>query len=147
MTGKAANRETGKKIRAQQKLARIPCQNCVSGAEECWVGSNSTRCAFCVEAGKTKSLCGVDSTQYSIFGETSAPSPVPAEMVVPPSSWSDSSTLDQQNVNRRLAAMAANMEFLHKRLDDVVDDVTRLFSLRDEVAQNVKQLHETLIDA
>lgn len=43
--------------------------------------------------------------------------------------------------------MAADIEFLHKRLDDVVDDVTRLFNLRNDVAQSVNQLHQTLINA
>ena len=58
-----------------------------------------------------------------------------------------SSNLDQQDSEKRLAAIAADIEFLHRRLTDVVDDVTRLFNLRNDVAQSVNQLHQTLMNA
>lgn len=89
---------------------------------------------------------------------------------MPSSPLSNSSKLDQRNVEKRLTAMAtniellhkrldddvaddkrdadmaANIEGLHKRLDDVVDDITRLFKLRNKMAKNANRLHEMLID-
>ncbi|MCJ1263684.1 hypothetical protein MMC22_003554 [Lobaria immixta] len=43
--------------------------------------------------------------------------------------------------------MAANIEGLHERLDDVVDDVTQLFKLRNKMAKNANRLHVMLEDA
>lgn len=89
---------------------------------------------------------------------------------MPSSPSSNSSKLDLRNVEKRLTAMAtdiellhkrlddvaddkrdadmaANIEGLHKRLDDVVGDITRLFKLRNKMAKNANRLHEMLIDA
>lgn len=43
--------------------------------------------------------------------------------------------------------MAANIEGLHERLDDVVDDVTQLFKLGNKMAKNANRLHVMLEDA
>lgn len=110
------------------------------------MGSFSLRCAVCAERGRGKASCGVDVTRYSKLDENPAPSTVLAEMV-PPSSIPRSMHLDQPNVEKQLAAMAAEIEVLHQRLDDVVDDVTRLFNLRNNMAKNVNRLHETLINS
>ncbi|MCJ1266343.1 hypothetical protein MMC22_006226 [Lobaria immixta] len=143
---KASCVRLGKKIRAEQKAAQVPCPYCAKRHLDCWVGSFSNRCAVCAERGRGKASCGVDVTQHSKLDENSAPSTVLAE-IVPPSSIPRSLPLDQPNVEKQLAVLAAEIEDLHKRLDDVVDDVTRLFSLRNKMAKNVNRLHETLINS
>lgn len=49
--------------------------------------------------------------------------------------------------DKRDSDMAANIEGLHERLDDVVDDVTQLFKLGNKMAKNANRLHVMLEDA
>lgn len=64
LSSAAKARKTGAIIRAQGRVAREPCQACLDEFEECLVGENSARCAYCAEHKRTVAECGVDVSLY-----------------------------------------------------------------------------------
>ena len=58
-TGKEAHVAAADRIRAQRRVARIPCVFCRDHRVVCWVGSKVLRCAHCTSLGKTVNECGV----------------------------------------------------------------------------------------
>lgn len=53
----------GKRIRDQGARALNPCRLCLKASEDCWVGTNSKRCARCAEQGHAQRECAVDLEQ------------------------------------------------------------------------------------
>ncbi len=59
----------GRVIRDQRRLAFQPCRSCFRASISCWVGSNSKKCASCVEKGKLKTECLVNRDNCALVGE------------------------------------------------------------------------------